>query len=463
MSQVCAKCAHVNPPEAIFCYFDGVTLGSHAGNGRRVQPGSQPFPSQFVFPSGQTCRNFDQFAVACQENWKSAVDLLKQGFLASFLGNIGRSDLALAAKEAARFPDIDRGFDRFLAKLPTQVLEEPKLRAEPTEVNLGVIPFGTNHTFELHLSNLGSRLLYGSVGSDCKWLTLGDAPGNRQKIFQFGGDVVVKVQIRGQHLRAGNKALQGHLLVESNGGTATITVKVDVPPKPYPNGILAGATTPRQIAEKSLAQPKDAAMLFETGAVAKWFGENGWVYPVRGPSAGGVGGVQQFFEALGLAKPPKVEISHTTLALKGNVGQSTQATLELKTQEKRPVYAHAVCDQPWLDVSNAVLNGRLATIQVLVPHVPNRPGETLTAMVTVIANGNQKFKVAVSLEIGGQAPLNAEVLPATFALSQPIAVVQPIPVPSAGAPSSAVLPRVPVALVEEPPVVVANVGSSSRV
>ena len=125
MSQVCSKCSHPNPPEAIYCFFDGVVLGGRSANGRAVQPGSQPFPSEFVFPSGLACRNFDQLATACQQNWAAAVDLLKKGYLASFLGGIGRSDLAMAAKEASRFPDAERGLDRFLAKLPTQVLDAP--------------------------------------------------------------------------------------------------------------------------------------------------------------------------------------------------------------------------------------------------------------------------------------------------------------------------------------------------
>ena len=133
----------------------GVILGGHAANGRKGQPGSQPFPNHFVFPSGQACHTFDQLAIACQENWKAAVDLLKKGFLASFFGGIGRADLAMAAQEAARFPDTDRGLDRLLAKFPSRVLASPQLRAEPTNVNLGVVSVGTNRTFELHLSNLG--------------------------------------------------------------------------------------------------------------------------------------------------------------------------------------------------------------------------------------------------------------------------------------------------------------------
>ena len=199
-----------------------------------------------------------------------------------------------------------------------------------------------------------------------------------------------------------------------------------MPAKAYSGGVLGGAVTPRQIAEKALAAPKDAAPFFESGAVAKWFGSNGWTYPVQGPSASGVGAVQQFFEALGLAKAPKVEISHTSLTLKGEVGQTLQATLELKAQEKRPVYGHAVCDQPWLEVNRAVLSGRNATLKVVVPRVPKRPGEELEATVTVTANGNQKFKVPVYLHIGGTASKTIPLVPLEEAL---VAEAIPIPAP----------------------------------
>jgi hypothetical protein len=432
MSQLCSKCSRPNPPEAIYCHFDGVVLGGHAANGKTIPAGVRPFPSEFVFPSGQACRNFDQLAVACQQNWSCAVELLQKGFLASFLGGIGRADLALAAKEAARFPDADRGLDRLLAKIPSQVLDAPRLRAEPSGVSLGVLPIGTNRSFELHLANLGQRLLYGSVSSDSKWLTIGEVPGNPQRLFKCDGDVVVHIQVRGRYLRAGIKPLEGHLLIESNGGQSTVTVRADVPLRAFPDDVLAGAVTPRQIAEKALAAPKEAAPLFENGAVAKWFSANGWTYPVRGPSATGVGAVQQFFEALGLTKPPKVEISHLGLSLSGEVGQSVQSALELRTQEKRPIYGHAICDQPWLDVRRAVLSGRTAVIQVVVPRVPNRPGETLEANVTVTTNGNQKFKVPVTLEIASPPTYKVAGMPGAPAKSSMIPVVKAMPITSTG-------------------------------
>src|SRR5262245_8272083 len=132
MAQVCTQCSRVNPPEAIYCHYDGLALVQQTAISRRPAPGSQTFPSPFVFPSGRTCSTFDQLAIACQEEWAAALDLLKKGFLASFLGGIGRADLALAAQEAMRFPDLERGLDRLLAKFPSRVLAPPKLRIEPT-------------------------------------------------------------------------------------------------------------------------------------------------------------------------------------------------------------------------------------------------------------------------------------------------------------------------------------------
>jgi len=64
----------------------------------------------------------------------------QQGFLASFLGGIGRADLALAAKEAAPLSRHRPRSGPIIGQAASQVLAAPKLRAEPTEVNLGVVP-----------------------------------------------------------------------------------------------------------------------------------------------------------------------------------------------------------------------------------------------------------------------------------------------------------------------------------
>lgn len=409
MAQTCSTCSRINPTEAFYCFYDGSALVGRTANGGRIKTGSQPFPHQCVFPSGKVCRDFDQLALACQENWTETRELLQQGFLETFLSGLGRLDLAAVAREAAHNPDHDRGLDQLLDKLPTEVIHKPKLVVEPTEVNLGQLTSRANRLLELHLYNQGMRLLYGSVTSENSvWLALGEAPGAPRKVFQFGRELVIPVQVRGKLLQASSKPQEGRLSIESNGGNMTVVVRVEVPPQPFPEGVLAGALSPRQLAEKAKSQPKQAAAFFETGKVAQWYKDNGWTYPVRGPVATGVGTVQQFFEALGLTSAPKVEISAPTVSLRGKVGERVNYLLHVKTQEKHPVYASAASDQPWLEIGHVKLHGRSATLPLVVPQIPDREGERLQAEVTVTANGNQRFVVPVTLEVGSSFEFGGE-------------------------------------------------------
>jgi hypothetical protein len=453
MTQTCSKCSRLNPREAAYCYYDGTMLDGR-GNGGPVKVGSRPFHSPFVFPSGLVCRNFDEFVLACQEHWGVVLGLLQQGYLESFLSSQGRMDLALAAREAAKFPDRERGLDQLLAKLPSGVLRPPRLRVEPGEINLGLLHVGEDRRFEMALENQGMRLLYGSVTCvECPWLSVGDTEGVQQKLFQFSDELALPVHVRGRFLRASAKPQEGRIVIDSNGGKATVLVRIDVPVQAFPEGVLAGALSPRQMAEKAKAVPKDAAGLMESGAVARWYQQNGWKYPVQGPPASGLGAVQQLFEALGLTTPPRVEISERTVQLAGRPGEKLEHALFVKAQEKRPVYAHGASDEPWLEVGRARLNGRTATIPLTVPAVPDRPGETLESRVKVAANGNQRFAVTVRLTVTGAAAARVvdgwgsgfgpPVRKATPVVEE-IQVVKPIyPVP--------IEPVVPTAIVEAPP------------
>jgi hypothetical protein len=429
----CRKCARANPPEAVYCYHDGVVLDGQGRAGGPVSVATQPFPSPFVFPSGRTCRNFDELALACQDQWSQARDLLQRGFFQNFLAGIGRPDLAAAAKEAANFPDLNRGLDQFLERLPNQVLLPPQLRVEPAEVNLGVVPASTDRKLTVTLQNRGMRLLHGTISvGDCPWLSLGDGDGKPQKVFQLTGEVTIPVQIRGQRLRAGVRKQEAQILVESSGGTLSVPIRLEVPVKPFPEGVLAGALTPRQIAEKAKAHPQEAALLFEKGIVTQWYKNNGWTYPVKVPAAYGLGAVQQFFEALGLTPPPRVELSQFAVALQGGAGDQLAHTLEVRSPEKRPVWAYASSDQPWLEVGRARLTGNNAVIPLAVPRVPDRPGQTLRATVTVTANGQQRFLVPVTLTVGASFSFETAVNQETTVpgVAAPPPLPEPVAVPA---------------------------------
>jgi hypothetical protein len=402
MTLVCRTCARVNPPEARYCYHDGVALDGRAADDGPVAVGAAPFPRPFVFPSGRSCRNFDELVLACETDWSEARELLRRGYLEGFLGGLGRADLARTARQCAGENDRDRALDRLLTQMPGDAREAPRVSAQPLDVNLGQLRCGQDHRFFLHLENGGMGLLHGTVRcEDTPWLVLGE-DGTQHKLFQCRGDVNIPVRVLGKCLRAGARPQEGRLSIESNGGTLQTVVRVEVPVQPFPDGVLAGARTPRQIAEKAKAAPKAAAALFEKGAVAAWYESNGWTYPVQAPSSSGLGAVQQFFEALGLVTPPPVTISTRTVELRGEVGESLRDEIQVRTAEKRPVWASVASSTPWIRVRRVRLQGQTATLPFEVPSVPALPGERLKGQLLVTANGNQRFTVEVVLEVAGR-------------------------------------------------------------
>lgn len=399
MMQTCRNCSRVNPAEAVFCHHDGSQLGDRPAED--LKRGARPFSHPLIFPSGRECRTFDELAIACHDCWSEAVRLLHQGYLEAFLRAIGRTDLAALAHAAAREPDPERGLDQLLGRLPTAVLTPPRLAVSPCQVNLGQLRPGQERHFELHLQNQGMRLLQGVVSlqpSSC--LAIGEAPGGMRKLFQCESELALPIRIQASRVRAQARPFEERLLVESNGGTQTVAVRLEVPVLPFPEGVLAGARSPRELAEKARASPSEAAALFEAGAVARWYAANGWAYPVRGPAASGLGAVQQFFEALGLASAPAVEVLPDAVRLTGAPGQRLEERLHVTSPDRRPVYAHARSDVAWLEVGRARANGKGLAIPLVVSSVPARPGEEIHARVTVQTNGNQQTTVPVCLVIG---------------------------------------------------------------
>ena len=282
-------------------------------------------PVRSSSPPGATCRNFNELALACQEDWARARDLLKQGYLESFLGGLGRVDLALAAKEAARFPDHDRGLDQFLAKLPSRRARRPEAErraagSQPRRPRTSA----TERQFDLHLENQGMRLLYGTVDlPDGVWLTLGDAPGTREKHFQFSHELALPSTFVGDQPARRQQAARGQLVDRvqrrhADGRWSAPRCRSSRSRRACWPAPRARARSPR----RPRPTPRRRAPLFESGAVASWYKDNGWTYPVQGPAASGLGAVQQFFEALGLT--PAAQGGHQptqSIDLAGNPGE----------------------------------------------------------------------------------------------------------------------------------------------
>jgi hypothetical protein len=411
MASQCPACGRRNPADAYYCFYDGRLLSSDGRQGP-VQVGSLPFATPFCFPDGQTCVNFNQLALACDRRWAEARALLVDGIWAAFFKGIGRLDLSAAATLAAVETDLDQALSQLLEKLPADpdALRPPKLALESTEENLGQLMPGADLAFELVIRNQGMFLLHGTVSSNCDWLVFGARPELSRKAFQTRNVCAIEVRAIGSKLRAGRQPLEGEFFVETNGGTVTIPVRAEVPINPFPKGIhandsLAGASSPREIALKAKEHPHEAAVLFAQGAVKAWYASNGWTYPIEGSEGSGKGAIQQFFEALGLVKAPRLEINTESLTLKGKIGARLSQRVTVRTDEAKPVYAQAWSDADWVTFGPNTYRGNKVEIAVEVT-VPPRPGETVQARVTIQGNGKQQFVVPVSVKVEkGPIPL----------------------------------------------------------
>lgn len=458
----CPHCQRSNPAAAIFCYFDGSALVQQASRGP-VSMGSWTFPMPLIWPDGRSARSFNQLVELCQHDWETARDLLRRGQLEQFLGGLGRLDLAQLAHRLAADTDADRALDHLLSQLPADNLQEPRLQVEPTLINLGQMRPGQDRTLVLAVRNRGMRLLTGSIAVNCPWLALGEPPLPGPIVFQTHDQTQIKLHVVGKALRASPRACEEQVRLESNGGNAWIKIKAQVPVLPFPESVLQGAVSPRQLAEKARQHPQQAAELFENGAVQRWYESNGWSYPVLGPAGSGLGAVQQFFEALGLVKAPPVTISDREVRWHAQPGQRVSKVLVVRGPENKPVFATGSSDQAWLRIHKPQFKGNIVLLPLEVPTVPTQPGQTLTAQVRVRSNGNQQFVVPVTLEVAAlpaNIPVGLPVGKTTHAHPTTAPVAQALPVSDRSTGPAAV--AIPVSPARAAPAAVALPVSASN-
>src|SRR5438876_5327907 len=321
---VCPRCQRANPEAALFCHFDGIELKPGAG------AALQKLAREFVFPSGRCCRSFDEFAQWCQDDWPAARDFLKSGKFGQYFSSIHRLDLARAAQEAMAQKDPDIALATFLGALPVSRAQMPRLDLNPRRILLGNLRAGETRQVQLTISNQGQGVLQG---------TLKVTDGNEYfKIAGANGECPIKtpreqqitLQVDARKLQAA-QTYGAKLTVVTNGGIVEVPVKMDVIAQPFARSPFQGAKTPREMAVLMRGQPKAAVPLLESGEITRWFTSNGWSYPVRGTPARGVAGVQQYFEAMGLSKPPPVQVSQSEVHLACTYPEPARAQVSIRT------------------------------------------------------------------------------------------------------------------------------------
>lgn len=424
MPLVCPRCCRSNPEEAVFCHFDGAELRpGHAAVDPRYWT---RLPHAFVFPTGRCCWTFDELAQGCQEEWETARDLLREGVLQEFLSHGGRLDLGRLAQQAAAQRDADVALETFIAGLPASQTKGPQLDLQPRRLILGTLRPGQTSQANLVVMNQGKGLLHGTVtvagGGD--WLRLSSGPEKGSDPLNKGSDpfsgpfagppldtdattgtiktvdeqtIVLNLNTQGLSAPQGYHA---RLTLITNGGIVEVPVYLELAAIPFAQAPFQRVVTPRQLAERMRAQPRAAIPLLESGAVARWFEANGWIYPVSGPTAPGMAAVQQFFEGLGLTRPPAVQLVETEAQLTCLYPETVAGRATLRTAARKWIYARAESDVHWLRVPVPVVSGpRQAVIPYEVDSSLLDADRVHEGTLHVVANAGQARSLRVRVDV----------------------------------------------------------------
>ncbi len=391
---LCSRCRHANPPEAVFCHFDGTEL--RAGGSARAG-----LPQEFVFASGRRCRTFDELVQGCQYEWEEARDLLFRGAFTGYLTKIGRQDLVRAAKEARANPDPDIALHSFVNALPVNQAQGPRLELEPRRLVLGTFRSGETRDVRLVVSNSGKGILQGklTLSDGGKWVRLVDGDAGGGLALKAPREQVVALRVDARGL-PGPKAYLARVTVVTNGGVAEVPIRLDIVGVPFPRPPFQGVGSQRELAERMKAQPKPAVPLLAHGDVARWFAANGWTYPVQGPTARGVAAVQQFFEGMGLSKPPTVTLDEDEFRYVCQPPEVAPGQIVLRAAAKKWVYAHADTDMPWLRVLEPSVSGpQQAVLPFEVDSSLMDEGRVHEGHILIVANAGQRLSARVIVDI----------------------------------------------------------------
>ncbi len=309
--------------------------------------------------------------------------------------------------------------------------QTPRLDINPRRLLLGNLLAGETRQLPVTITNAGQGSLQGTAsiteGQDLVSLADGRA------VHEVAVDAPRQQALTLFLSTRGLPANQGHgakLTVVTNGGVAELPLRLDLVAKPFPVAPFQGVKAQRELAVAMKQQPKAAVPVLESGVVRTWFETNGWTYPVAGPEVRGVAAVQQFFEAMGLSKPPVVQVSPPEVRLRCRYPESARFELTLSTLAKKWVYATLTSDSPWVKIPSPQVSGpQKATFLIEVDSSRmTAVGAHGEAKVKVVANGGKAIEVRVVADVTG--------MPAVKPGPTPVASLAPAVSARSAAPAS---------------------------
>jgi hypothetical protein len=215
-------------PAAVAVRSAGGVAGNAATAGR--------LPVPYAIAGTISCRTWDDFLVVAAQRWNDLRDELASGRLAEFLRRIQRTDL-LPPPDGNR--SLDNRLDEWLARLPVSMSSAPELDVHPASLEVPAAVGGvTRHV--LRITNVGYRLLRCTARVEpagASWVRLG--PNHDGRPFDTVEQTELPVEVVVPEFVGG--PLAAEIVVESNGGTRRIAVRIarSEGPPPFPDVAVA--------------------------------------------------------------------------------------------------------------------------------------------------------------------------------------------------------------------------------
>lgn len=223
----------------------------------RATPGLG-LPSPYALATGAVCRTWDDFLTLSAQDWAALRDELISGRIDSFLDSVGRDDLR---PRPAPGKTPDERLDDWLGRLPAQRAAAPDLEVHPSVVRVRAVPGGGLTRTKVVITNTGYRLLRSTVRIEppgTAWLRVGQPFATGTFATAESTEVPLEVEIP----EVLTNPLVGALLVESNGGSRRVEVRLE--PQTRPESTLVPT------------EPETGGPGFVVGAALK-----GWPAPSR--------------------------------------------------------------------------------------------------------------------------------------------------------------------------------------
>jgi len=188
-----------------------------------ASPGRLSLP--FSTAGGAQCRSWDDFLVLAAQSWPALRDELTSGRLAEYLRRIHRAEL-VPRLASDRSPDDL--LDDWLARLPAAGSSAPELDVHPDNLLVRTATGGGITRQTLRITNVGYRLLRSTARVEppgTRWVRL--RPEHDGRPFQTIDQTDLPVEL--ELPQAIDRSLAAFIVIESNGGTRRIAVRIERP------------------------------------------------------------------------------------------------------------------------------------------------------------------------------------------------------------------------------------------